>query len=287
MRTYGERQRTDGEDDSDEGQQHQVVHLLFSLAEKGQAHPPPPARRHDGTAAHRLAPVHLAQADDHRTVAHEHSQDQQGHERRVGQGESAHQVGALIPRRVHVNEAPRPGTVLPELTVSRERQEAEAQGEEINQEKGYFCEAATDVHGVEVRVADGQAPLHGHGAQDEHGRESEETHGEAEEIAQSLPAQAEQGDVARVAGEHGRAEDAGAQQVRERQAGHQDAEDRRPGAVLLLMDAEDEEGQEVPHHPGQKHDDAGGRFALPVDGEGVVAGDDGAGRVGDNVFVHV
>lgn len=264
-----------------------MVHLLFSLSEKGQAHPPPPPRRHDGTAAHHLAPVHLAQADDHRTVAHEHGQDQQGHERRVGQGESAHQAGALIPRGVHVNKAPRPGAVLPELTVSGERQEAKAQRKEINQEKGDFGEAAADVHWVEIRVADGQAPLHGHGAQDEHGRQSEKTHGEAEELAQSLPSQADQGEVASVAGEYGRAEDAGPQQVCERQAGHQDAEDRRPGAMLLLMDPEDEEGQEVPHHTGQKHDDAGRRFALLVHGEGVVAGVAGAGRVWGHAFVDV
>ena len=78
--TYSQRQRTDGKDDSDERQQHQVVHLLFPRSEKGQAHPPPPPRRPDGTTAHHLAPVHLAQADDHRAVAHEHGQDEQGHE---------------------------------------------------------------------------------------------------------------------------------------------------------------------------------------------------------------
>lgn len=128
-------------------------------------------------------------------------------------------------------------------------------------------------------MADGQAPLHGHGAQDEHGRQSEKTHGEAEELAQSLPSQADQGAVVSVTDEHGRAENTGAQQVCERQAGHQDAEDRRPGAMLLLMDPEDEEGQEVPHHTGQKHENAGRRFALLVHGEGVVAGVAGAGRV--------
>lgn len=264
-----------------------MVHLLFSLSEKGQAHPPPPARRHDRTAAHHLASVHLTQADDHRTVAHEYSQDQQGHERWVGQGESAYQAGAHIPRRVHVNKAPCPGTVLPELTVSGERQEAEAQRKEINQEKGYFGKAATDVHGVEIRVADGQTSLHCHGAQDKHGRESEETHGKAKELAQSLPTQADQGNVPSVAGKHGRAEDTGAQQVCERQAGHKDAEDRRPGAVFFLMDPKDEEGQEVPHHTSQKHDDACRRFALLVDGEGVVAGAVVAGRVWQHVFVHV
>lgn len=277
--THSERERADGKDDSDERQQHQVVHLLFSLSEKGQAHPPAPARRHHGAAAHHLAAVHLAQADDHRAVAHEHGQDQQSHERRVGQGESAHQAFALSPLRVHVNEAPRPGAVLAELAESGEGQEAEAQGKEINEAKGDFGEGAADVHRVEIRVADGQAPLHGHGAQDEHGCESEKAHGEAEELAQALPSQADQGDVASVAGEHGGAENAGAQQVCERQAGHQDAEDRRPGAMLLLMDHEDEERQEVPHHTGQKHDDAGRRFALVVHGEAAVAGAVGAGHV--------
>lgn len=135
------------------------------------------------------------------------------------------------------------------------------------------------MHRVEIGVADGQAPFHGHGAQDEHGGESEKTHGEAEELAQPLPSQTDQGDVAGVTDEHGGAENAGAQQVCERQAGHQDAEDRRPGAMLLLMDPEDEEGQQVPHHTGQKHQDAGRRFALPVHGQGVVAGAVGAGRV--------
>lgn len=71
-----------------------------------------------------------------------------------------------------------------------------------------------------------------------------------------------------VANEHRWAEKAGAQQVSEGQAGHQDAEDRRPGVVPLLVHSEDEEGKQVSSDSGQKHEDACRWFAI---GEGVVA----------------
>ena len=284
--THSERQGADHEDDSDERQQHQVVHLLLPLSEPGQAQLLPPPRRPDRAAPHHLAPVHLAQADDDRAVAHEHRQDEQRHEGRVGQREGPHQAGVVVMCGVHVDEAPRPGAVLPELAVAGVRQEAEDQRKEVNEEKGEFGEAAADVDGVKVRVADGQAALHGHGAQDERGRQAEETHGEAEEVAQAVTAQTDQGHVAGVADEHGRAEEAGAQQVGERQAGHQDAEDGRPGAMLLLVHPEDEEGQQVPHHAGQEHDDARYRLAFPVDGGSFVAGDVEARLTRELAVVH-
>lgn len=187
---------------------------------------------------------------------------------------------------VHVDEAPRPGAVLSELAVAGVRQEAEGQRKEVNEEKSEFGEAAADVDGVKVRVADGQTALHGHGAQDESGREAEETHGEAEEVTQAVTAQTDQGHVAGVADEHRRAEEAGAQQVGERQAGHQDAEDRRPGAMLLLVHPEDEEGQQVPHHAGQEHDDARYRLAIPVHDGSIIAGDIGACLIREHAVVH-
>jgi len=280
MGTHGERQRADHEDDRDERQQHQVVHLLFSLDEPGQAHLPPPPRRRAGAPPHQLAPVHPAQADDHRAVAHEHGEDQQRHEGGVGEREGQHQTGPFIPssssssssRCVHVDEAPRAGTVLSEFAVADVRQQTEGQRKEANEEEGQFGEPAADVHRVKVRVADGQAALHGHGAQDERGRQAEEAHGEAEEVAQALAAQTDQGHVVGVADEHGRAEEASAQQVGEGQAGHQDAEDGRPGAMLLPVDAEDEEGQQVSDHAGHEHDDARRRLAVSVHHEGVIAG---------------
>lgn len=249
-----------------------MVHLLFALAEPGQAQPPPSPARPHRAAPHHLAPVHLAQADNHRAVAHKHRQDQQCHEGGVGQGEGPHQAGPLVPCCIHVDEAPRPGTVLSEFAIAAVWQEAENQRKEVNKEKSELGKAAADVYGVKVRVADGQAALHGHGAQDEHGRQAEEAHGEAEELAQALTAQTYQGQVAGVADEHRRAEEGGAQQVCEGQAGHQDAEDRGPGAMLLLVHPEDEESQEVSHHTGQEHDDARRRLAIPVHGESVVAG---------------
>lgn len=128
------------------------------------------------------------------------------------------------------------------------------------------------MYGVKVRVADGQTALHGHCAQDEGGRQAEETHGETKETAQPLATQTDQGHVTGIADKHRWAEEAGAQQVREGQACHQDAEDRGPGAMLLLMHPEDEESQEVPHHTSQKHNDACRWLAMSIHGEIVIAG---------------
>lgn len=263
-----ERQGADHKDDGDECQQHQVVHFLFAVSEPGQAQPPLPPHRRDGAAPHYLAPVHLAQTDNHRPVAHEHREDQQRHEGGVGQRESQHQVGLVVPGRVHVDEAPRSRAILSKFTIAEIWQEAECQRKEVNQEKGDFSKAAADVHGVKIREADGQAALHGHGAQDERRRQAEEAHGESKEVTELLIAQRDQGHVPSVADEDGRAEQAGAQQVGEGQAGHQDAEDRGPGAMLLLVHAEDEESQQVSHHAGQEHDDAGSRFAVPTHNAG-------------------
>ena len=281
MWTYSERKWADHKDDSDERQQHQMVHFLLALSEPGQAQPLPPPRGPERAAPHPVAPVHLTQADDHRAVAHKHCKDQQRHEGRVGQREGQQQVGLVVPCGVHVDEAPRPRAVLSEFAVAGVRQEAEGQREEVNKDKSEFCKAGANVHRVEVRVADGQAALHGHGTQNERGRQAVETHGKAKDVAQALPPQTDQGHVAGIADEHRRAEEAGTQQVGENQAGHQDAEDRRPGAMLLLVHAEDEESQEVSHHAGQKHEDA--RHWLAIHGESVIA----AWCVWNHAFVHV
>lgn len=95
----------------------------------------------------------------------------------------------VIPRCVHVNKAPRPGVVLSELSIAAVRQKTEGQGEEVNKDKSEFGKAAADVHGVEIRVADGQTALHGNSAQDERGRQAEETHCKAKKVAQSTATQ--------------------------------------------------------------------------------------------------
>lgn len=125
---------------------------------------------------------------------------------------------------------------------------------------------------VEVRVANGQAALHSHGTQDEHGGQAEETHGKAKQVTQAFTTQIYQRHVAGIADEHRWAEEAGAQQVGEGQTGHQDAENRRPGAVLLLVDSKDEESQEVSHHTTQKHDDACCWFSISIHNESIIAG---------------
>lgn len=265
-------QGADHEDDGDECQQHQMVHLFFPLYKPGKAHPPPPPRRPDRATPHHLAPVHLAQADNHWAVAHKHCKNQQGHERRVGQREGKHQAGPFIPCGVHVDEAPRTGTVLSEFAIAAVWQEAKGQRKEVDKEKSEFGKAVADVYRVKVRVADGQAALHGHGAQDERGSQAEETHGKAKEVAKARTPQSDQGLVAGVADEHRWAEEAGAQQVSEGQARHQDAEDRGLGAMLFLVHPEDEESQEVPHHGSQKHDDAGNWLAFPIHNASVIAG---------------
>lgn len=125
---------------------------------------------------------------------------------------------------------------------------------------------------VEVRVANGQAALHSHGTQDEHGCQAEETHGKAKEVTQAFTTQTDQRHVVGVADEHRWAEEAGAQQVGKGQAGHQDAEDGGPGSMLLLVNPEDEESQEVSHHTSQKHDDARCWFAISIHSKSVIAG---------------
>lgn len=125
---------------------------------------------------------------------------------------------------------------------------------------------------VEVRVADSQAAFHSHGAQDERGRQAEETHGKAKEVAKVSVTQTYQGHVPGIADEHRWAQEAGAQQVCESQASHEDAEDRGPGAMLLLVHSQDEEGQEVSPHTSQEHDDARRWLAIFIHGESGVAG---------------
>lgn len=95
----------------------------------------------------------------------------------------------VIPRCVHVNKAPRPGVVLSELSIAAVRQKAESQGEEVNKDKDEFGKAAADVHGVKIRVADGQTAFEGNSTQDERGRQAEEAHCEAEKVAQSTAAE--------------------------------------------------------------------------------------------------
>lgn len=97
-------------------------------------------------------------------------------------------------------------------------------------------------------MADGQAAIHSHGTQDESWCQTKETHGKAKQFTQCLTTQTNQRQVLGVADEDWWAEETGAQQVSESQAGHQDAEDGRPGAMFLLVDSEDEESQEVSHN---------------------------------------
>lgn len=133
--------------------------------------------------------MHLAEADNHRPVADKHDENQQCHKGGVGQREGQHQVRVVIPCCIHINKAPRALVILSEPSVAAVRQEAEGQGEEINKDKSDFGKAAADVHGVKVRVADGQTALHGNGAQDECGCQAEEDHREAKEVAQAITTQ--------------------------------------------------------------------------------------------------
>lgn len=132
---------------------------------------------------------------------------------------------------------------------------------------------------VKVRVADGQAALHSHGAQDECRCQSKETHGKPKEVTQPVLSQADQRHVVGVADEHRWAEKAGPQQVGEGQTRDQDNKHRGAGSVLLLVDSEDEERQQVPHHSSQKHDDTGCRLAILADDEGDIIGDAVAGSI--------
>lgn len=128
------------------------------------------------------------------------------------------------------------------------------------------------MHRVKVWVADGQAAFQGHGAKDESGRQPEEAHCKAKQVAQSVTTKAYQGHVVGVADEHRWAEEAGSQQVSQGQTRHQDAEDRGPGAVLILMHSEYEESQQVSPHTSQKHDDACCSYARSAHNRvGVVA----------------
>ncbi len=69
-------------------------------------------------------------------------------------------------------------------SVSKERQQAEHEGKEIDEEEDDLGEAAPHVFRVEIGVTDGEAPLHRHCTQYEHRGQAEERHGEGEKSTQ-------------------------------------------------------------------------------------------------------
>lgn len=164
-----------------------MVHFLLSLSKPG-AQPLLASSRHHRTPTCQLAPVHAAEADDDRTVAQEHYNDKQCHEDGVGQrkGQCSPLLILTLSLCLHLDKTPRSWAVLLVPPVSEERQQAESEGKEIDEEEDDLSEAAPYVFGVEIRVTDGEAPLHCHCTEYEHRGQAEERHGEGEKVAQPL-----------------------------------------------------------------------------------------------------
>lgn len=181
-----------------------MVHFLLSLSKPG-AQPPLAPSRHHRSPTCQLAPVHAAEADDDRTVAQEHYSDEQCHEHGVGQreGQCSPLLILALSFCLHLDETPRAWAILLVPPVAKERQQAEYEGKEIDEEEDDLSEAAAYMFGVEIRVTDGEAPLHRHSTEDEHRGQAEERHGEGEESAQPpISSQTNQRFALGIANEH-------------------------------------------------------------------------------------
>lgn len=199
----------------------------------------------------------------HKAVAHGHSEHDEQHDGGVDGGK--HQVLAVF--RVHVDEAPGPGTVLHILAEPREGQAAEERAQRVHAGDGDVAAASAHAPPVQVRVTDGQVALERHGEQQRERGQAEEGHGKAEELARTLVGgQGNQRGVEPVRGLHERGEQARARQIGDHKRGHEHVEQ---GASLMLVlpaaalfpstHLEQEERGGVAQHTGREHERAGRR----------------------------
>ena len=137
-------------------------------------------------------PPHLQQGPHHRGVA----EDDEGDDGDVEAGEDEgvdHVVDALP---VVVEEAPGPRELPLVTPESHQRPSAEEEGEHQRAHDDPFGHAVGEAALVEVGETEREEPLHGHGADEQRGDDSEEDHGEA--VAETQRSAAHPLEVVRV-----------------------------------------------------------------------------------------
>lgn len=189
--------------------------------------------------------MHPDEGHTHHDVADHGDQNEEGVEAgvHVGVGGIDGDVGS------EVQEAPCPGVLQFAPPHAHAGQGTEEDIGHIDGTQGESGQLLVHIVVVEVGMVDGQVALDGHGTDDAQPGQPEEQQNERAVFAHRRPARPL---VLQVGGDGDRADQAGAQQVGDGQSAHQSVE----GALLLLLAGltQDDDGDQVPHHPEDEHD---------------------------------